>query len=353
MKQIQDIEQLIAEAMKISSKDERIKFVMNYFLNIVQYNYVYLFAAGYARGTIKGVDSGFRMAESKLNKEDITTVVLTRDIAEGDSSIFRNIIRMQDQSQGNYEVFINNLRSYINEELGKHIGNHCVVAKNTDILIEKIESDLTRKKIDVELEGQQYSLNYDISAILIDYILNPDTNFPPEIQNGLIMSGVCKNYTNYLIPVMERIGIEAHKIEGTSEFGHSWIIVKDEYGYKSIDLTRAVAIRDKFLGIPAEQQSQDWLYSEIGTMFDMQSTRTITKIDGEELPSVITSENYDEHKFNTILMNVKNGKEKKINEITLKTFSEQGLKDGISSTESKLAEQIEQAKERDVMKDEQ
>lgn len=352
MEQIQDIEQLIAQAMSISSKDERIEFVMNYFLDTVQYDYAYLFAKGYGQGTITNVDSGFRMSKSKLNKEDITGVVLTRGIAEGDSSIFRNIIRLQEESQGNYEVFINSLRSYINEELGKHLGNDSIVAENTDTLMKKIESDLNGKKLDVTYKGQQYSLNYDISAILIEYLLNPDTNFPPEIQNGLIMNGVCEHYSNYLLPVMEKIGVEAHKIEGTSELGHAWIIVNGEHGYKSIDLTRAVFIRDKFLGIPPEQTSQDWLYSDIGTMFDMQSTRTITKIDGEELPSAITPENYDEHKFNTIMMAVKSRIEKKVEEITLKTFLEQSLRDGISSTESELAEQSEQTKERDVIKDE-
>lgn len=315
MDKIQDIKELIAQAMNISSKDDRIEFVMNYFLNTVQYNYAYLFAKGYAKGTITNVDSGFRLAKSKLNKQDITGVVLTRGIVNGDSSIFRNILGLQEESQGNYEEFINSLRSYINEELGKHLGNNSIVAENTETLIKKIESDLNNKKLDVNIKGQQYSLNYDMSAILIDYLLNPDINFPPEIQNGLITNGVCEHYSSYLLPVMEKIGVEAHKIEGTSEMGHAWIIVNGEHGYKSIDLTRAVFIRDNFLGIPPEQTSQDWLYSDIRTMFDMQSTRTITKIDGEKLPSAITPENYDENKFNAIMTTIKNRKEEKNDEI--------------------------------------
>lgn len=353
MKQIQNIEQLIAESMKLSSKDERIKFVMNYFLNTVQYNYAYLFVKGYAQEKVTKVDAGFRLAESKLNKEGITRVVLTRDIAEGDSSVFRNILKLQEKSQGSYEMFKNNLKNYIKDELGKHIGNNDIIAENTENLIEKIENDLENKKIDVELNEKQYSLNYDISAILIDYFLNIDTNFPPEIKNGLIKNGVCGHYTDYLFHTMEKIGVEAHKIQGTSEFAHAWIIVDGEQGYKSIDLTRAVAIRDGFLGIPPEQTSQDWLYSDIGTMFDMQPTRTITKIDGKKLPKAITSENYNEHKFNRIIMATKNRKEENTDKITLKSFLEQGLRDGISSIETEEAEQIEQMKERDVTKDEQ
>ena len=68
MEQIQNIDQLIDMAMKISSKDKRIQFVMNYFLNTVNYDYAYLFAAGYAQGTISQVDSGFRTKISALEK---------------------------------------------------------------------------------------------------------------------------------------------------------------------------------------------------------------------------------------------------------------------------------------------
>ena len=52
-------------------------------------------------------------------------------------------------------------------------------------------------------------------------------------------------------------------------------------------------------------------------------------------------------------MATKNRKEENTDKITLKSFLEQGLRDGISSIETEEAEQIEQMKERDVTKDEQ
>lgn len=119
MEQIQNIEQLIEEAMKISSKDERVQFVMNYFLNTVNYDYAYLFAKGYAQGTISQVDPGFRLKESKFEKDEISGVVLSRGVMEGNSTIFNDILKLQDESQGDYNSFINNLREYVANELKK------------------------------------------------------------------------------------------------------------------------------------------------------------------------------------------------------------------------------------------
>ena len=340
--------------MKISSKDERVQFVMNYFLNTVNYDYAYLFAKGYAQGTISQVDPGFRLKESKFEKDEISGVVLSRGVMEGNSTIFNDILKLQDESQGDYNSFINNLREYVANELKKHVGNEEIVEKNTNRFMSKLEDDLSNKKLDVKLNGKEYTLNYDLSAVLIDYLLNANTNFPPEIQDGLMKSGVCDHYSDYLLPVMEKLGIEVHKIEGTSELGHAWIIVKGDQDYKSIDLTRAVFIRDEFLGIPKEQTSQDWLYTDIDKMFEMQATRTITKIDNVELSKVITPENYNEGEFLEVInANQDKTTSKGDEDSSLKKLLEQGLRDGIGETESRMAEQNEKTKERDVVKDEQ
>lgn len=297
MEKLNNINQLISESMKFESKDERIKYVMNYFLNSVNYDYAYLFAKGYMQGTISRVESGFRLIESKLENNDITEVVLTREIQAGSSKIFSDILKLQDKSQGEYNVFIQYLNDYVKNELKQHIENQEVVDRNTKKFIDKVENDLLYKKEIITMEEEQYELNYDISSVLIEYLLNDKKNFPPIIQDGLIKSGVCDSYSDYLLSIMKKIDIEAHKIDGTSEMNHAWIIVKGDNNYKSIDLTRAIFIRDGFLGIPKEQASQDWLFCDIDKMFDMQETRTIVKIDGIELPNIITSENYNENDF--------------------------------------------------------
>ena len=93
MEQIQNIEQLISEAMKISSKDERIKFVMNYFLNTVKFDYASMFAGGYVQGGITNAKQKARVKKSKLVKDGITKMVLFGEV-EGESSIYRNILAL-------------------------------------------------------------------------------------------------------------------------------------------------------------------------------------------------------------------------------------------------------------------
>lgn len=353
MEQIRTMDQLIYEAMKISAKDKRIEFVMNYFLNTVNYDYACLFAAGYTQGTISQVESGFRLKKSKFEKDGISEVVLSRKVIEGESVIFNEILKLQEESNGNYDLFINSLKQFVENELKKHIRNEEILGKCISRFINKLEDDLLNKKMDVTKDGKKYTLNYDVSSILIDYILDRNTNFPPEIQDGLIKNGVCEHYSDYLIPVMKKIGVEAHQISGTSELGHSWIIVKGENDYKSIDLTRAIFIRDGFLGIPKEQTSQDWLYTDIDRMFEMQSTRTIKKVDDVELPEVITLQNYNKEEFERVINADRDKKSKVAEGNSLKYKIEEGLREGIGETETRIAEQKEIPKESEVSQSEQ
>ncbi len=353
MEQIENIEQLISKANKEETIDKKIEYIMNYIFNTVRYDYAYLFARGYAQGTISQVDSGFRLTESQLNKDEITGVVLSRGIQEGQSRIFNDITQMQNDSKGNYEAFIQNLQVYVNNELKEHLGNDELVQANVDRFMTKIKKDLLQKKLNVSLNGKQYSLNYDVSSILIDYILNANKAFPPIMKNGLLKSGVCDHYSDYLLDLFEKIGIESHKIEGTSELGHAWVVAKGDSDYKSIDLTRAVFIRDGFLGIPKEQTSQDWLCCDIHKIFEMQKTRTITKIDETILPCTITPQNHKETDFSELIGKCTriSGESKKMN--SLKDFLEIGLKDGIGQTQCTDAEKIENTKESEVSIDEQ
>ena len=93
------------------------------------------------------------------------------------------------------------------------------------------------------------------------------------------------------------------------------------------DLTRAVFIRDGFLGIPSEQKCEDWLYSDLKDIFEMQKTRSITKIDGKELPHVINGQNYDEVSFKRMM----EGQE--LPDSTFRNLVMRGLSNGITTKE--------------------
>lgn len=336
---IDNVEDLLAEAEKIQGVEAKIKFIMNYFLENVKYNYAYLFAKGYAQGTISGVSNNLGIAMNKTRIEGDEEFALTRSVIQGESQIFNNILRIRDENSGNYNQFIQELRNYITAELKSHLGNDNLVAENADEVMKKIEQGL-RGKTKINFKGNEYEVNYDISKVLIDFLLEPKKYFSPEFNDGLITNGVCEDYTDYLVPILQKAGIEAHEVEGTSELGHAWVIIKDGEKYKSIDLTRAVFIRDGFLGIPPEQTTEDWLYSDLEDIFKMQETRSITKIDKKGLPYVINGQNYNEASFLKMM-------EEKISDSTFRNFLKSGLEKGVTESEVLNAEQANKTKERE------
>lgn len=334
---MENIDELISKANEIQSADERTQFIMNYFLENIRYNYAYLFACGYARGTISGVKRAFEMVKNKTKIDGDEECSVTSSVVEGESRIFNEILQIRDQNSGDYSKFIAELRAYITRELSSHLGNKNIVSQNVEIVIQKIEEGLRKK---FEIPRNNIKLNYDISRVLIDFLFESKKDFPPEFDdNGIITNGVCRDYTDYLVPILKRAGIEAHAIEGTSEFEHAWVIVNSEKGYKSIDLTRAVFIRDGFLGIPEGQTSQDWLYTDMRKMFEMQGTRTITKIDDIALQSSITSGNFNEQDFTELMEQITHGE---ITDNTFKRILEQSLRDGVSREECQDANANEQ-----------
>jgi len=54
---LKNIDELISKANEISDTNEKVQFILNYFLENVKYNYAYLFATGYVQGSISGVSS--------------------------------------------------------------------------------------------------------------------------------------------------------------------------------------------------------------------------------------------------------------------------------------------------------
>lgn len=332
---ISNVEELLAEGEKIKDIEGRTRFILNYFSENVKYSYAFLFAKGYAQGDVSAVSGNFGVSVNKLRNngdEERSEYVLTRSILEGESRIFNDILILRDENSGDYNKFIKELRAYITKELNSHLRNDTLVAQAVDEVVEKVEEGLREK---TSINGIE--VNYDISKVLTDFFIEPKKYFPPEYSNGLITNGVCEDYTKYLVPLLQKAGIEAHEVYGTSVLGHAWVIVKDGDKYKSVDLTRAVAIRDGFLGIPPEQTMDDWIYSDVEDIFKMQKTRTIREIDGKKLPYVIDGENYDEVDFYNIMKD-------EILDSTFKSFLKAGLEDGITSTEvlnAELAERIE------------
>ena len=316
-------EELIARAKKFDKKEEQIEFIMDYFLEHVEYNYAYLFAKGYAEGDISQVKGTYGLAINKTRAEGDSEFAITQSPAIGDSKIHNDILKIRDESNNDYDKFISELRTYITDVMNSHIDNDEIVSKSVDSIMNQIVDGL-RAKTKIKYNDVDIECNNDISKVLIDFILKPRDYFPPEYRNGLIINGVCEDYTIYLIELFKELGIEAHNIGGTSELGHAWVIVNADGKIKSIDLTRAVFIRDGFKGIPSNQTSKDWLYTDLDKMFAMQEKRCINEIDGKSLEVPIDGQNYDENNFLELL------KEQNKKEIKIKALVRNALENGVT-----------------------
>lgn len=306
---IENIEQLIKVANKIEDQTERLSFVMNYFLKSVEYDYSYLLIKGYLQETISEIapfsdedliPNPFKKGRItlKVNNEDKEfddSICTTTRISKGKSEMLEKIDELTHNSNGDLKQFFGQLRNVLYTELIKHLNNEEIVNENIERTIDNIQKSMGAGRIIGE-----YFVGKDIKSILIDYLLEPNKYMPPIIENGLLKRGVCQHYADYLEEVLPKMGIVAKRVDGTSEMGHAWIAAMVDGELKSVDLTRAIFIRDHFAGIPSNQKSSDWLISSFGDAFKMQNTRTVTSVGIDEngkdipLPYVMNSQNFDE-----------------------------------------------------------
>lgn len=307
-KEIETREELLERASQFERKEERLKFIMQYFLRNVKYDYAYLFAKGYVQGNISEVETNYKLGFDKMQSGQEEKFVLTRQVLKGKSEIFEDIIKLRDKNEGDYVGFISQLKNYITNFMREHIDNNEIIIDTVQELIAKIEQDLA-KKVPMKYGSSTIDLGFDISAILIDYLLNAKKRFPTIIEGGILKKGVCEAYSEYLVPLLREVGIEAYLMDGTSELEHAWILAKINGNYQSIDLTRAVFIRDGFKGIPQEQKSEDWLYHDLGKMFRMQKTRSISAINGMTLKNIIDASNYTPELFSYLMTEILTKKE--------------------------------------------
>lgn len=316
---IENIEQLLTIANSIPGEYDRIRYVLNYFLETVEYDYAYMLGAGTMRGSISGIAKSnsltknpFSVGKRKLlcngeNRYFNDEYCMERKVLAGESELFNKIVAEKNNCFGNFELFLSRVKEILFEKLKKSLKNEVLIEKEVNILVEKIKKNMLNEfQLRKTSRGEEFIIYNDISYVLINYMIDSGFNsgmkyFPPVIENGILKRGVCEHYSKYLLDLFSKLGIEAHLVNGTSVLDHAWIIVKLEDEYKSIDLTRAIMIRDGNIGIPDDQKSEDWLISDISSIFEMQPTRTITKIDGKELSYVINRENFNYEDFKLMI----------------------------------------------------
>ncbi len=330
---ISNVEQLIEEANKIENETERLIFVMNYFLETVQYDYSYLFVVLYLRDRISKVDikgpnvsvNPFSKGQVILNingeeKSFSDLLCLTAEVVEGQSMLLDEIVSMSHNSDGDVEKFFTKLSELLTRELAKHIGDSEVVKMNVELMISRLRESMKGYRLEsgmVDGKKIDYCLTADIKRILIQHILYPNEYMPPVIENGLLKRGVCQHYADYLAHLLPQIGIPAKRVDGFSLSGHAWIAAMVDGQLKSIDLTRAIFVRDHYIGIPEDQKSSDWLIADFEDTFVMQPTRKITGVGMDEsgnsipLPYAMTGENFNKELIISLLTEQKEKKQNK------------------------------------------
>lgn len=300
-------------------EEKKVLFILNYFFKTVQYDYARLQAAGYGCETIKQLkcndanpnEAEIFLEENFFPKKNVSLEIngetkqysdkysITFKVIEGTSNFYNNIVEIAKKTAGDIELFESEVKYYVKEELSKHLDNDVIIDREASIFVSTLISDITKPVC--FLKGK-YAISYGVFGTLIRYALSQN-NFSTSIvnSNGILERGVCKDYTEYLVKLFNEIGIEAHSIVGISELEHEWICVKVNGIYKSVDLTRAIFIRDGFKNIPNDQKAEDWLLCDFKEIFKMQKTRIITEIDGRKLDTVINSNNYNEEEFINII----------------------------------------------------
>lgn len=305
-----NVEQLINDAILISDEKERLQFVLEYFYKTVEYDYSYLFVKGYTQGNISMFNNKYDYIDNPLKKGSIKLSIdnqettyddsISRRIVpvKGKSELFDKIVLAPNNSEGDYSKYISKIKEIYRNAINEHLGNQKITEETINKIISVIEAN-KRVGILKEINGERYFIADDISVLLCKIMIEPEKYFPPVIENGLLKSGVCQHFADYLTDLLPKVGLRAVRIDGTSVMGHAWNAVSVNGEYVSVDLTRAIFIRDNWIGIPKEQKYSDWLISDFADTFAMQPTRSIKEIGKDEnnkmipIPKIINSETYD------------------------------------------------------------
>ena len=202
---IENVEQLIEKANLIESESERVKFVMDYFLDTVQYDYAYLVADGYMQETISElypfdgkkdiVPNPFKKGKITIpingeNQEFNDSFCLTFRISKGESKLLNKIVELSNNCNGDINVFFNELFKILSDTLKEHLNNDEIVKLNISSLVSKIKQNMKPGRIR-KTSNEQYFISNDIKRVLLNYMLEPNKFFPPKEENGLLKKGVC------------------------------------------------------------------------------------------------------------------------------------------------------------------
>ena len=128
--------------------------------------------------------------------------------------------------------------------------------------------------------------------------------YEPKYENGLLVDGVCSDYSTWVIKLLTDLNIPCLRMIGKGTTGHSWVMVylSDKNEWVNFDMTMVRFYLDDWTrdyGKPTE-----WVTASTEEMFNNQPNRTIERIadaqDEVVFNGKITKDNlsmYKEHLF--------------------------------------------------------
>lgn len=323
-KEIKTREELIEETKKIEPIQKRIEFIMQYFKDKLKYNYMELLLGISIQNSYS-----FKGTQCKIHED----------------SFLNKLAELCEKYSGDYQRFIQEIKSVTKEELKKYTKNEEEVERNANKFIDYIEENF-------ELDGKQDKQVPKKDEFVSKMILASQRIFDPVIDsNGILVEGVCRDFSKYLANIMREAGIQDVYIvraESSPNVNHECMMVKLGDEYKIMDMTSIITKRDgrnkEIEGLTIE----DWMHLDLGEMFSKCPNFIIYGLDIGKFTEPITAANYDPERFLQLMQQLKLSENKFIKqsneqesakEVTLKDITLKGLtKKGITKENCDSAE---------------
>jgi hypothetical protein len=102
------------------------------------------------------------------------------------------------------------------------------------------------------------------------------TYTPPKYKDGLIVKGVCADYSIFIHDTLKKLGIDSHIAEGYTPVCHVW----NKVGDLNYDITYAIFMRDHYDSWDTRATHCDFLGASDDTLQRVHPVRVTSTIDG-------------------------------------------------------------------------
>ena len=256
-----DYEQFIQMLKMLDNTEQILITLFNYFKDNVEYNYDELQVVKYIRyeeGPLREVYDLIAKNEKEKSQEFKEYLIKRLDDA------FLQVEGRPLSERNKYEWFKN---------YGTIIHHDAQPAKNGII---KIHARDARDEV-IQIQPHPYA---------------------PEYKNGLLVNGVCGEYSRWIKQICNDLGIGCFIVKGKGTTGHAWnlIYIQEKDVWINFDMTM---VRFYLDGWATEYgRPEDWIFATNKKMFEMQPQRIVEQIIGDHdtvlLNSVVTSEKQGE-----------------------------------------------------------